>query len=209
MAYIRNPQVIQKPQAAEPTSPQGYQRTLALRLTANERAMLRGLAKTLTALCDLIYTIGEDYEERLAEELRRRHHSECADMSRSQEHPSKGVFPTQGDIPSEDGETSPSDPLSIRGERGRSGNNPIDAIMNDLEALTKKIESLCDKGTLQTTSSQLSPDAIPCLSDDGNTREQTGISAETNNVHPQHSDVLRAIEEAKALRSQDNQAAEY
>lgn len=189
--------MIQKPQVAEPTSQQGYQHSPMMWLTANERATLRGLAKTLTALCDLIFPIGEGYEERLAAELKQRHHSAYDDNYHRQEYPSTDISRNEDDILVGCQPTIECDNPSIRGERGRSGDNPIDAITYDLKELIDKITKLCGRGIPQTISDHSTPEVIRRLSDDGSIRERTEISTAPNTTHCQHKDILHAREAAR------------
>lgn len=156
-------------------------------LTADELGILRGMATTLSRLCDAISPIAGEYEERWEAEARR---LRCRDRG--------------GNEALTDAEaTDVCPPASLRGAdgadhgttrglhqdspglKGRSGDNPIDAITYDLRSLTGRIRTLCDTGILQATSSPRHSRTSFRLSDDGSIHARIDIPIDTSGCPPQ------------------------
>ena len=163
-------------------------------LLQDELIALREIASLLTAQCAVISPIADYYEERLEALLKQRHYTDPEDTVDSPIHlrlsRKVAICGCQPDRDSDNARKSHSlrqankliGHQDISGPRGRSGDNPIDAISWDLRRLIERITTLCDTGILQTTS-PLSVDRTSLrLSDDGSIHVQTDISIGTNIV---------------------------
>ncbi len=168
-------------------APSALRHMLGKLLLPDETAALRKIASALSRQYEAIFPIGDLYEERL-EALSR--------PQRCNDHAGKDGLPqciplsgypatdvsrqdtgigTESNIHTSGRDFLPDGSPGNAGPRGRSGDNPIDAIAWDLKRLRERIETLCDTGILQTTSPLSASRTFFHLSDDGSIHVRTDI----------------------------------
>lgn len=160
------------------------------KLSPDELKTLRETATALNHLSDVISPISDCFEERLAVLVGQQPYKMFSDGSEMKCFVPRIAPEIIEQYQNEAGEIDYNklasywrshlkDLQHICGPIGRSGDNPIDAIVGDLQTLINKIKRLCDTGILQTTSDLTACRSASHLSSDGNTHVKTDIPTDT------------------------------
>ena len=161
-------------------------------LRPDELRELQAIASFLRERCNLISPIAGEFEERLAVSTMPRRCKDCAAIQLCPEwkflpkYQAKDGFQDDSQGRSTSSTTDEmkrscvTGCLGRTGYRGRSGDNPIDAILWDARALISKIETLSHTGFLQTISPHIADRTSIRLSDGGRLHALTDISIDSN-----------------------------
>ena len=162
------------------------------RLLPDEIEAIQSMASELNRLCGILSPIADCFEERAALATMPRRCKECAGLAVCPEwtflpkYRATELYPddirddSTCSIPAEEQRSVVSGCLSRIGRRGRSGDNPIDAIAWDLRALIDRTETLLRTGSLQTIDTRIMSRTCFRLSDDGRFHALTDISIDSS-----------------------------
>ena len=197
------------------SSPSDFRYMPGWLLLPDETAKLQALETELNRLYEQLFPIAEDYEERLDIVMMPQRCRSCVAISQCPEwtflpkyhatelYPEDVQWDSSCNISVEESKMTVSDCLSRIGRKGRSGDNPIDAVVWDLKVLRDRTGTLLRTGSLQTIDSRIIRRTSFHLSDDGRFHALIDIPIGSNNSPLyQGSECVTLQEEAQAERSQ-------
>lgn len=186
-------------------------------LLPDETAKLQALETELNRLYEQLFPIAEDYEERLDIVTMPQRCKSCVAIAQCPEwtflpkyratelYPEGIQWDSSCNISAEENMMTVSDCLSRIGRKGRSADNPIDAIVWDLRVLRDRTGTLLRTGSLQTIDSRIIRRTSFHLSDDDTLHALIDIPIGTN-TPPLYSgsECVPLPGEAQAERSEEH-----